>query len=51
MMRHIIAKWLVGFALAALATSGALAQSDFPSRPIRMLVPFAPVAASTSRRE
>ena len=42
MTRYIIAKWLVGFALAALATSGALAQSDFPNRPIRMLVPFAP---------
>ena len=42
MTRHIIAKWLVGFALAALTTSGALAQSDFPSRPIRLLVPFAP---------
>jgi tripartite-type tricarboxylate transporter receptor subunit TctC len=42
MTRHIIAKWLAGFALAALATSGAFAQSDFPSRPIRMLVPFAP---------
>ena len=42
MTRHIIAKWLVGFVLAALATSGALAQSDFPNRPIRMLVPFAP---------
>jgi tripartite-type tricarboxylate transporter receptor subunit TctC len=42
MTRHLIAKWLVGFALAALTTSGALAQSDFPNRPIRMLVPFAP---------
>ncbi len=41
MTRHIIAKWLAGFALAALTTSGALAQSDFPNRPIRMLVPFA----------
>jgi tripartite-type tricarboxylate transporter receptor subunit TctC len=41
MTRPIIAKWLVGFALAALAPSAALAQSDFPSRPIRMFVPFA----------
>jgi tripartite-type tricarboxylate transporter receptor subunit TctC len=42
MTRHIIAKWLVGFALAALTTTGALAESDFPNRTIRLLVPFAP---------
>ena len=42
MTGQMTAKWLAGFALVALATSGALAQSDFPSRPIRMLVPFAP---------
>jgi tripartite-type tricarboxylate transporter receptor subunit TctC len=34
-------KWLAGLALAALVTTGAVAQSDFPNRPIRMLVPFA----------
>jgi tripartite-type tricarboxylate transporter receptor subunit TctC len=41
MTKHIISKWLVVPALAALATTSALAQSDFPNRPIRMLVPFA----------
>src|SRR6187401_1658695 len=36
-----VLKWLAGMALAALVTTGAVAQSDFPNRPIRMLVPFA----------
>ena len=38
---NTVMKSLAGIALAALATTTALAQSDFPNRPIRMFVPFA----------
>jgi tripartite-type tricarboxylate transporter receptor subunit TctC len=38
---NTVVKSLAGIALAALATTTALAQSDFPNRPIRMFVPFA----------
>src|SRR6185436_10814790 len=41
MTTKFLMKWLAGLALAALTTIAALAQSDFPNRPIRMLVPFA----------
>ena len=41
MTTNIVMKCLAGMALAALATTTALAQSDFPNRPIRMFVPFA----------
>ena len=41
MTKNIMMKWLAGLALTALAATGALAQSDFPTRPIRMFVPFA----------
>ena len=36
-----MAKWLVGLVSVAFSAAGALAQSDFPNRPIRMFVPFA----------
>ena len=38
---NTVMKSLAGIALATLATTTALAQSDFPNRPIRMFVPFA----------
>jgi tripartite-type tricarboxylate transporter receptor subunit TctC len=41
MTTNILPKWLAGLALAALTTTAALAQSDFPNRPIRMFVSFA----------
>jgi len=41
MTTNNVLKWLAGMALAALATTTALAQSGFPNRPIRMFVPFA----------
>ena len=41
MTTNNVLKWLVGMALAALATTTVLAQSGFPNRPIRMFVPFA----------
>ena len=41
MTTNAVMKWLAGLALAALSTTYALAQSDFPNRPIRMFVPFA----------
>jgi tripartite-type tricarboxylate transporter receptor subunit TctC len=40
-MRNLLALWLVS--IAAFATApGALAQSDYPTRPITLLVPFPP---------
>jgi tripartite-type tricarboxylate transporter receptor subunit TctC len=41
MTTNNVLKLLAGMALAALATTTALAQSGFPNRPIRMFVPFA----------
>ena len=41
MTTNNVLKWLVGMALAALATTTVLARSGFPNRPIRMFVPFA----------
>jgi tripartite-type tricarboxylate transporter receptor subunit TctC len=41
MTTNTLMKWLAGLALAAFSTTYALAQSDFPNRPIRMFVPFA----------
>jgi tripartite-type tricarboxylate transporter receptor subunit TctC len=41
MTTKILRKWLAGLAVAAVTATGALAQSDFPKRPIRLFVPFA----------
>src|SRR6185312_15169665 len=36
----VMKKWIIGVFAAALAVTGAQAQSDYPNRPIKMYVPF-----------
>src|SRR4051812_21390016 len=37
---------MLALAIAALCSASALAQSDYPNRPVQMIVPFAPGGAS-----
>lgn len=36
----------VALCIMALLSGGALAQADYPQRPIRLIVPFTPVGAT-----